>query len=394
MNLAILHPDVQNFITNHLSTDTLRLLLGKSPFKHVSTRELVEQIESKKRTEKKIPLWYHTKDIYFPNKLAIEQASSHLTAKYKAQLIKGEHVLDLTGGFGVDSYYFSLNAQQIIHCEINSDLSLIVKHNAKALQIPNLVTYIGDGINYLKNTTEVFSTIYIDPSRRLNTHKVFRIADCEPDVIAHFNILTASGARLIIKTSPLLDITSGLSNLKNVSEIHILSVKNDCKELLWIIDPNFKGADPEIRCVAIGGDAQLETFLFKISEEKAFQNTLFSEPLNFIYEPDVSLLKAGCFKLITREFNIQKLHQHAHLYTSEILNNNFIGRKFKLIKNWRYKHFIKENILKEAAVIARNFPLSVAELKKKHQLTDGGTTYLFFTTDKCNQLIVLQCQRL
>ncbi len=394
MNSSILETDVQTFITNHLGSDTIRILLGKSPFKNVSTRELVAQIESKKRCEKKLPLWYSTPGIYYPPKISIEQASSQATAKYKAQLIKGEHVLDATGGFGVDSYYFSLYAQRVVHCEINEVLSTIVRQNAETLHAKHLFCYVGDGMTYLQNSNEQFDTIYIDPSRRLNTHKVFKITDCEPDVKANLDLLTKKHARVIIKTSPLLDIKSGLADLKNVREIHVVSVKNDCKELLWIIDPDFKGDEPLIYCAAIDDKENTSSYSFNLSEEKIAPNPTSSKPLSFIYEPDVSLLKAGCFKLITKKFDVFKLHQHTHLYTSETLNTDFIGKKFKLKTSWDYRTFINKKPVKQANIISRNFPLSVEELKKRHQLEDGGHCYLLFTTAYENQLIVLHCERI
>lgn len=393
MNSFILDTDVQTFIINHLNGDTTRILLGKSPFKSISTRELVAQIESKKRCEKKLPLWYSTPGIYYPPKLSIEQASSQATAKYKAQLIKGEHVLDVTGGFGVDSYYFNLHAQRVVHCEINEALSTIVQHNAETLRAKHLFYHVGDGMAYLQNSNEQFDTIYIDPSRRLNTHKVFKITDCEPDVKANFDLLINKHARVIIKTSPLLDIKLGLADLKNVSEIHVVSVKNDCKELLWVIDPDFKGNEPLIYCAAIDDKENTNNYSFNLSEEKTAPNPTPSKPLSFIYEPDVSLLKTGCFKLITKRFDVFKLHQHTHLYTSETLNTDFIGRTFKLKNCWNYRTFMNKKPVKQANIISRNFPLSVEELKKRHQLEDGGHSYLLFTTACENQLIVLHCER-
>ncbi len=394
MNLAILHADVQRFITDHLQADTARIRLGKSPFSNINTHELVQQIESKKRCEKKLPLWYTTPGIYYPPKLSIEQASSEATAKYKAQLIKGTQVLDLTGGFGVDSYYFSLIAQKVVHCEIDDQLSAIVQHNHQVLGVKQISYYTGSGLNYLQSTDKSFDTIYIDPSRRINTRKVFKIADCEPNIMAHFELLSEKSNRILIKTSPLLDIQSGLMELKNVSEIHVVSVKNDCKELLWVIDTNFTGNEPLIRCAAINDQEIVKTFDFSLSEERMLTNIPLSDPLNFIYEPDVSLLKASCFKLITKKFLVLKLHQHTHLYTSKTLNAHFIGRVFRLNDYWDYKVFIKQKPIKQANIISRNFPLSAEELKKKHQLKDGGDDYLLFTKDCHNKFIVLNCKRI
>ena len=394
LNLAILNADVQDFIANNLNADTNRLLLGKSPFTEVSTRELVQQIEGKKRCEKKLPLWYQTSGIYYPPKLSIEQTSSIATAIYKTKFIRGKKIADLTGGFGIDSYYFSLNAEHIIHCEINETLSAIAKHNHQLLGATNIQHHVGNGIDYIGTTDTHFDTIYIDPSRRVNTHKVFRLTDCEPDVIANLDLLLRKCKRLIIKTSPLLDITLGIKELNHISEIHIVSVKNDCKELLWIIDQANIKEEPLIQCAALDDKKDIKTYNFYPSDEKNLVNTPFSTPLNYIYEPDVTLLKAGCFKLITQSFEVSKLHQHTHLYTSKTLQKNFIGKIFLLKNCWDYKSFIKQKPINQANVISRNFPLPAEVLRKKHQLKDGGKEYLFFIKNVDNKLVVLFCERL
>lgn len=394
MNLAILNTDVQDLITANLHADTNRLLLGKSPFPEVSVRELVQQIEGKKRCEKKLPLWYQTSGIFYPPKLSIEQTSSETTAAYKAKFIQGQKIADLTGGFGIDSYYFSLGAEHIIHCETNETLSAIAKHNHHILGVTNIQHHVGDGIDYIRKTDMHFDTIYIDPSRRVNTHKVFRLADCEPDVMANLDLLLQKCRRLIIKTSPLLDITLGTKELNHVSEVHIVSVKNDCKELLWIIDQANMKEEPLIRCAALEDQKDVKTYDFYLSDEKRVVNIPLSKPLNYIYEPDVALLKAGCFKLITQSFKLSKLHQHTHLYTSQALQKNFIGKTFILKSCWDYKSFIKQKPINQANVISRNFPLPTEALKKKHQLKDGGNEYLFFVKNADNELVVLLCERL
>jgi 16S rRNA G966 N2-methylase RsmD len=393
LNQAILNSEIQTYISENLGTESSKILFGKSPFKEVSTKELVEQIESKKRSEKKLPLWFKTEGIYFPQKLAIEQASSEITAKYKSDLIIGKKVVDATGGLGIDSYYFSLKAQNVVHCEINSELSAIAKHNAKVLDADNIRFIVGDGQDYILSATEIVDSIYIDPSRRVNSQKVFMLKDCEPDVPGNLDSLLNSSLRIILKTSPLLDIQSGLKELKNVKEIHIVSVKNDCKELLWVIEKDFTEAEPTIFCAALD-DNNRQLYTFNLSDERSFAIDHFSAPLKYIYEPDVSLLKAGCFKLIGRDFGVLKLHQHTHLYTSEKLNTDFIGRKFELIKSWGYAEFIKKNEVEKANIISRNFPLQPHDLKKKHKIMDGGNDYLLFTTGPENQLLVLHCSRL
>jgi 16S rRNA G966 N2-methylase RsmD len=392
VNPEILTKQVQQFINEHLDDDIRRILFKKSPFKNVSSRELAEQIESKKRCEKKLPSWYHALNIYYPPKLAVEQASSELTANYKSNLIKADTLVDLTGGFGVDSYYFSRKVPHVTHCEEDLTLSEIAGYNSKVLGALNILFISRNSMEYLRDTDNFFDIIFIDPSRRIKTKKVFLLKDCEPDVISNYSLLLSKGKRIIIKTSPLLDIQSGLNELKHVSEIHIVSVKNDCKELLWIIDRDFN-EEPEVTCAAING-TETQRFSFKLSAERSLILKTWSPPLQYIYEPDVSLLKSGCFKLIADRFNLNKLHPNTHLYTSGELNEKFMGRKFKVISCTSYSNFSRNNALNKANVITRNFPLLPEEIKKKYHIRDGGSSYLIFTTGPSNQSLVIQAERL
>ena len=390
MNPAILNKEVQDFIGENIHADTSRILLSKSPFPEVSSRELAEQIDSRKRCEKKLPLWFSTPGIYYPPKLSVEQASSEVTAQFKATLAKGKTLLDLTGGFGVDSYYFEKAGMQVLHSEINSELSVIAEHNAKILKARNIQFNKGNGLELLSSGNQ-FDTIYIDPSRRVATQKVFKLRDCEPDVPNNLELLQRFSSRLIIKTSPLLDIQAGLLELGNVNQVYILSVKNDCKELLWVLDTG-KVTEPEIICHTF--DDEQHEYRFEISEERAFSLSEYSNPLTYLYEPDVALLKGGVFKLISRDYEVKKLNQNSHLYTSNELKSNFAGRKF-LIKKWGdYKAFMKGNKLEKANIISRNFPLNPVEIKKKHKVKDGGNDFLIFTTGPTGQLLVVQCSKI
>ena len=392
MNKAILDTDIQGFINKNINADISRLSLSKSPFPSVSSKELAEQIDSKRRAEYKLPLWFNTSGIYYPLKISIEQASSEIAARYKADLIRGEKVIDLTGGFGVDSYFFSKKKKDVTHCEINKELSEISQHNAQVLGA-DIQFVNADGLEYLRISGQTFDTIYVDPSRRKNARKVFLLKDCEPDVPGNMDLFLKKADRIIIKTAPLLDLQSTISELKQVSEVHVISIKNECKEIVWIIDKNDSKTDPPIICAALN-EHKTKIYRFRLSEEKEFRITDFSDPLTFVYEPDVALLKAGCFKLISRDFGLGKLHQHTHLYTSGKLNSNFIGRSFKLKKTWNYGAFMKENTIRKANIICRNFPLSPETLRKKLKINDGGEEYLLFCTGRKNELLVLNCERL
>ncbi|HXI01270.1 MAG TPA: hypothetical protein VNI52_13465 [Sphingobacteriaceae bacterium] len=391
MNSAILDPEVQDFINRNLQDDVTRILFKKSPFKAITTKELAEQIESKYKSEKKLPTWFNSPAIFYPPKMSIEQASSEQTAKYKSTLIKGEKVIDITGGFGIDSFYFSKIAKEVVHCEHNIDLSEIAANNAAVLGATNIKFVPKDGISYLLQTKESFDTIYIDPSRRVNSQKVFKLADCEPDVITSLDMLLKKCSRILIKTSPLLDIQAGMNELKQVSEIQIISLKNDCKELLWILDKDVPAASVQLTCITL---EPFKKYRFSLAEERAFKLNDFSYPLKYLYEPDVALLKAGCFKLITRDFGLKKLHVNTHLYTSDRLNPAFIGRTFRVKKKWIYKDFLSSNSVIKANIICRNFPLRVEEVKRKSKLKDGGQEYLIFATGPLEELLVLHCERL
>ena len=391
MNKNILDGEVQKFISNNLYTDIPTLSLKKSPFPLVTAKELAEQTDSKKRCELKLPRWFNTEGIYYPSKLAIEQASSELAAKYKAELIQGEEIIDLTGGIGVDTLFFALKAKSVTHCELNQELSEISEHNSRVFGLE--IKYINsNGLEYLITSNKKFSTIYIDPSRRVESKKVFMLKDCEPDIVSNLQLLKDHTSLILIKTAPLLDIQSAIKELDQVSAIHVISIKNECKELLILIDNQQVTDDPPITCALLGENKK--TYCFRLSEEKQFQIDKYYEPLKYIYEPDAALLKAGCFKLITRDFGINKIHPHTHLYTSDELQNAFPGRKFQLKKAWNYGAFIKEHQFKKANIICRNFSLSPEEIKKKLKINDGGNEYLLFCTGPQNERLVLNCERI
>lgn len=386
MNNRITETEPQQFILTHTKDSSSSIALRKSPFEGISPRELAEQIDSRQRCEKKLPTWFNTAGIYYPSKLSIEQSSSEITAAYKSQLVKGDLVVDLTGGFGVDSFYISKKVLRVIHCELNPELSDIAKNNASLLQADNIDFHEGDGIAFLSSLKERVGAIYVDPSRRVKSQKVFFLKDCEPDVVSNANLLLSIAPRVMIKTSPLLDISSGLKELSHVSQIHILSIKNEVKELLWVLDDGFEG-EPEIICAAINRP-HLQAFRFQQWQEREAE-AAYSLPLTYIYEPDAALLKSGCFKLLCSRFDILKLAKNTHLYTSQELKPDFPGKVFSIEEVSDYKAFTKNTPLKKANVVARNFPLSPEELKKKHKLEDGGEDFLIFTKSAEDKLIAI-----
>jgi len=258
----------------------MSVLLKKPIFEGISNQELAQQLEARKKCEKKLPSWFNTPKIYYPNKLNIEQTSSEITARYKSEIIAGKSLLDATGGFGVDSYYFSQKIGQVFHCEIDKNLSEIAGHNFEVLGVENITTIPIDGMEFLKDAEIRFDWIYLDPSRRNDSKgKVFRLSDCLPNVVEELELLFTKTDNILLKTSPLLDFTIGIAELEFVEEIHVVAINNEVKELLWVLK---KGYSEEIIVKTINFSKKgVETFDFHLSKEKEAVSS-YSKPLSYL----------------------------------------------------------------------------------------------------------------
>ena len=387
----LLNIENQEFINNNLNSDIASLLLNQTLNTSVDKKVLIEQIEAKKKCEKKLPTWFNTENIYYPNKLNIEQTSSEITAKYKSEIVNGDSIIDITGGFGVDCSYFSKRFNSVTHCEINKELSDIVKHNCNQLRINNIECISGNGTDILNSLNTAFDCIYIDPSRRSDIKgKVFQLKDCLPNVPEFLELFFKYSKTILIKTSPLLDFTIGINELKHVKAIHSVAVNNEVKELLWLLECDYNG-EIEIKTINIQKENE-QVFSFNLNEELEAEAPL-SKPLSYLYEPNSAILKAGAFNILAKKLNLFKLHKHSHLYTSENLID-FPGRSFKIenILPYNKKGFSKTKITK-ANVTTRNFPESVQNIRKKLKLKDGGKTYLFFTTSLNNEKQIIICSK-
>lgn len=391
MNKLILNTGVQEFILNNLNTDIVSVLLQKPQFEGISQKELAEQLEAKKKCEKKLPTWYHSPNIYYPNKLNIEQTSSEVTAHYKAGLVSGKNLLDLTGGFGVDSYFFSKKMERVLHCEVNQNLSEIAAHNFKILGHKNIECIPQDGIQFLREYDGSFDWIYVDPSRRDDKKgKIFLLEDCLPNLPEHLHLLFEKTKNVLVKSSPLLDITQGLNELNFVKEVHVVAVANEVKELLFVLENDYRG-DVFMKTINLNPPKN-DTFDFMLSEE-AITEVDYGAPATYLYEPNAAILKSGGFKSVAKAFALQKLHPSSHLYTSSKLMD-FPGRRFEIQRQVSYsKKSMKDLVLEKANITTRNFPISVADIRKKHKIKDGGNDYLFFTTLSNTDLVVLHCTK-
>jgi len=388
MNFSkLISTDIQNYINQNLNSDLTKLLLKKSPFPDVSMQEIVQQIKGKKTAEKKFPFLLK-EGIVFPPNLNMEQASSQSTAEYKAQSLQGKTFLDLTCGFGIDAYFLSKNFDEVTLVEQNPELILVVENNWKTLNRKanfinqNLEIFLnGLGEPQTDNNIQIenqnkFDVVYLDPARRdQQNKKKFLLEDLSPNLLEIEEKLNSISDKIIVKLSPLIDISYLISELKNITEIQIIAVRNEVKELLLIIEnkeQRIKNKDVEIRCVNLESDEP--EFSFNFNDEKSVKSE-FSDSLNFLYIPNNSILKAGAFNIISEKFGLKKLHPNTHFYTSEHKTENFPGRVLEIEK-------IEAKDLKKGEkynIISKNYPLKPEEIKKKYKLTDGGNHYLIFT---------------
>ena len=372
--------EIQQFINANLNTDLHSLLLKKSPFTEVSMQEIVQQIKGRKVAEKKFPFLLK-EGIIFPPNLNLEQASSEATGNYKCQLTKGKSMLDLTCGFGIDAYFLSKNFNEITLIEQNSELIEIVQNNWKILNKK------ADFLNlkledFILNNSQKFDLIYLDPARRdENKNKVFLLEDLSPNFIDIQDGLLEISDKILMKLSPLIDISYLISVVKNTAEIHIVAVKNDVKELLVFINSKENSDQIKIKCVNL--ETNEPDFEFNFNEISSAKSE-FSNSQKYLYIPNNSVLKSGAFNLVSEKFKLAKLHQNSHFYTSENKIENFPGRTLKteIIEAKNIKKGEKFNI------ISKNYPLTPDEIRKKYKLKDGGKNYLIFTQSVNGKIIL------
>ena len=389
---SILSEEIQHYIDDKINADVTKLALQKNPFAEVEWNLVLQQLAAKQKAKSKLPTWFKTHNIYYPSKISVEQTSSEKTAQYKASLISGNNLIDLTGGFGVDDFYFSKTVANVVHCEINSELSKIVKYNFEQLNVKNVNCFADDSSEVLQKLNQKFDWIYIDPSRRNDSKgKVFLLKDCLPNVPELLDFYYRFSDNIMIKTAPILDISAGISELKNIAEIHVVALENEVKELLFILKKNHESTI-EIKTVNLLKDKN-EAFQFQINSEA--KKTNYAAPKKYLFEPNAAIMKSGGFDAIATQFELEKLHQHSHLYTSNELLD-FPGRIFEIQNTLEYNKANMKSFLEnqKANITTRNFPETVENIRKKWKIKDGGNVYSFFTTDMTNSKIVLLCEKL
>jgi hypothetical protein len=377
----LLKPEIQSFIRQHESDDLSKLILKSKEVHGVQIGSVATQIEGRNKAKEKLPSYYNTAGIVYPAAINMEQSSSEVTAKFKsgialAKISKRSLCVDLTGGFGVDSFFLSRVFDEVIYVEPDTELLEIAKHNHLQLRAKNISYHNVAASAFLKSFHPKIDCIYVDPSRRDSfNRKVSSLASCEPKVLELLPLMFQLAQYVLLKTSPLLDVTEAVKQLGKVSQVSIVSVSNECKEVLFLLDTTFVD-EPAIEAVNFS-KGTMSSFRFTFSEERGYQIS-FSEPLEFIYEPNASVLKAGAFKSIAARFGVEKIHPSTHLYTSKNLVADFPGRTFKVVDLVKADpkilklHFPEGN----ANIFTRNYPLSPQELKAKSRLKDGGNKFL------------------
>ena len=373
----------QDFLFGNESIDERDFVLKHKNLFGIASSIIANQLVGRRKAKTKLPSFYKTKGIVYPPSTNLEQSSSEATALFKAEIIK-QHItnnsptcVDLTGGLGIDSFFLSKICSSFLYVEKEKEVKQLAAHNHTLLGVNNIEYHCTDAEQFIQSTKNTFDFIFIDPSRRKKNQKVFKFADCEPLLDKILPTLFELTNYVLIKSSPLMDLQQGIKELTFVKSVYVVSVGNECKEVLFLCEKDFAG-EPIIHCVELTSSIDPIKFTF-VKERNATVN--YSEPLEYLYEPNSSILKAGAFKLIAQQFELMKLQANTHLYTSHSLIKNFPGRVFKIEKINPTVSDIKKYLPDgKANIVTRNYPLSVEELKKKMKLKDGGDWFVIATS--------------
>lgn len=390
--------EFRKFVKEHAGDDLTRLLLSASRYPSIDVPFAADQIAARRQIREKLPSWYANDALLFPSKISAEQCSSEQTALYKQRLVaESDTLCDLTGGLGIDSYYFSRKARQITYIERFPAYCDAARNNFSALGVDNITVVEGDSSELASRLPRV-DAFYIDPARRGEGNKrVYALQDCEPDLPALLPELFRHAPKVIAKLSPMADIQQTLELLPETTEVHVLSVKNECKELLFVMECETAVTLPVIHCINYDSSGREEAFAFTLQDERSEILQLADRIGRFFYEPNASLLKAGAFKSVAVRFGLAKLHVSSHLYTSDTVVEDFPGRCFVVEEVYPFSGKLCKSLSKDipqANMTVRNFPLSVEELRKRTKITDGGNVYLFATTLADSSKILVKCSKL
>ena len=389
----------QEFIHKYREEDVRKLALQGTRFPQVDLPYALDQIAGWQTARKKIPSWTAIEGMIYPPRLSMEQCSSEQTARYKAALVqrllkgdKGGNMADLTGGFGVDFSFLSPLFGEAVYVEQQEHLCKIAQENIIRLGLGQSEVVHDDGVAYLQRMGQA-DLIYLDPARR-DAHgaRTYDITDCTPNLLEIKEELLQKARWVVVKLSPMLDWHKAVNDLQKVTEVHVVSVGNECKELLLVMEGNgHEHRDDRPLTIFCVNDGQV----FTCSMDEMNEGVRIAERIEqgmFLYEPNASMMKVGCFGACATRYEVQAVARNSHLFVSDTLIEQFPGRIFRIMAvsamNKRELKTVLQDI-KKANVAVRNFPLKADELRKRLKLVDGGDIYLFGTTTEEDRHLVL-----
>lgn len=391
-----------DFVKVHLNNDTARLLLSAARYPDIDMVAAVQQIEGLRTASVKWPSLLACDSFLFPPRINREQASSEAAANYKAALlsripsasfVSHPRIADLTGGMGIDTLAFAKVAEHVDYVECNPQLCAVMEHNLQALGVGNVNIHNAESLDWLASSNKSLDVLYIDPARRSSSgRKVAAFEDCTPDILSMLPMLTAAAGCIMVKASPMIDISQAVAQLGGVNEVHVVAVRGECKEVLFILGTN-PANDPRIVCVNLRATGT-DTDMFSREEERAASSLPpFAAPDNprYLYDPHAALMKGGCFALISQRYGVAPVSRGVHLYASSTLMPEFPGRVFEVVDelNPSLKEVRRRLPDGRASVVSRGYPLSADALRQRLKLKDGNDMLLIATTvGGCHKLFL------
>ena len=382
----------QEFIRLHANDDPIVLALNKGKYKQVDIDYAIRDISVRKKLISKMPEWADNYNLIMPNSINIEQSSSYLTAKYKAGLREYSSSIDLTCGFGIDSYFISAKSEHHICLDSSNELSNITSSNFDTLRLLNTDCINSTTEHFLKRNTTIFDFVYVDPSRRdEGGNRKIRPEDCQPDIINLYQDLKRISRYLVIKLSPMMDISLLLRAFPEVNEIHVLSVGNECKELLLLFD--FLSHIQNVQFYAVELSGNKFEYIFEKDDDLEINYGL---PQKYLYDTHPAITKSGFSDSYSMELGLAKLGINTNLYTSDFLHHNYSGKVFELLKITKPDKKEVAKVLKDmkAVVVRKDFPLSVENIRRKYDILEGSEFTIFAIKFPDGKHAFLICRRI
>jgi hypothetical protein len=387
--------DLGRFLTENKQLSAEKYLLSRKDNTKELNTLLAQQISIYLKAESKIPT-FALKHCWFTSK-SYEQASSESSALFKSSLFKGNKILDLSGGLGVDDWAFSKSFKQVISLDPDEFLNLLVRENFKKLNIQNINRLTSSAEDFLENSEESFDLIFLDADRRSESGKVFFLEQGKPNYLEIEKKCELVCPRVLLKLSPMVDLTYLKKTLLHLSKIWIVGNKYEVKEVLALVDYNQKN-EPEIEAVIVGDESKTLHFNPKNHKENTVSKAVQPAEFSYFFEPHPCIIKGNLHGTYAKENNLKLLSKQSLYYLGDQIPENFMGRSFRIIQSINFsktsiKKYLKENNIKQANVSKRNFPLEVTALRKMFELNEGGLDYLFFTCKENGEKQLFHCKK-